>query len=165
MAGRFDPAENRCYPAGDSRWDTDLKALVAKQGKTIKQLQAKLRDMKLSTSSVPVSSTPSRLCWTCNSPQPFQRNCPHFTGQSFGTPGWNGPFGQTGLPRHPDPTVTDHYSSFHITSECCDPSVFLDTNIWPEGSMVRWWCHKKDSASTYRMSSVTSDEHRVHTFM
>ena len=25
--------------------------------------------------------------------------------------------------------VTDHYSSFHITSECRDPSVFLDANI------------------------------------
>ena len=121
---------------------TDLKALVDKQGETIKKLQAELWDIKLSTSSVPVSSTPSRLCWTCNSPQNFQRNCPHFTGQSFGTPRWNGPFRQTGLPRHPDPTVMDHYSSFHITSVFRDPSVFLDANIWPEGSMVRWWCHK-----------------------
>ena len=59
---------------------TDLKALVDKQGETIKKLQAELRDIKLSTSSVPVSSTPSRLCWTCSSPQHFQRNCPHFTG-------------------------------------------------------------------------------------
>ena len=61
--------------------------------------------------------------------------------------------------------VTDHYSSFHITSECGDPSVFLDANIWPEGSLVRWWRHKKDPASTSRVSSDTSDEHRVHTLM
>ena len=63
--------------------------------------------------------------------------------------------------------VTDHYSSCHITSECRDPSVFLDANIWPEGSLVRWWRDKKDSASTSRMSSdmSDSDEHRVHTPM
>ena len=63
--------------------------------------------------------------------------------------------------------VTDHYSSFHITSECRDPSVFLDANIWPEGSLVRWWRDKKYCASTSRMSSDTSDsdEHRVHTPM
>ena len=61
--------------------------------------------------------------------------------------------------------VTDHYSSFHITSECRDPSVFLDANIWPEGSLVRWWRHKKDPASTSRVPSDTSDEHRVHTLM
>ena len=61
--------------------------------------------------------------------------------------------------------ITDHYSSFHITSECRDQSVFLDENIWPEGSLVRWWRHKKDSASTSRVSSDTSDEHRVHTLM
>ena len=63
--------------------------------------------------------------------------------------------------------VTDHYPSFHITSECRDPSVFLDANIWPEGSLVRWWRDKKDSASTSRMSSdmSDSDEHRVHTPM
>ena len=46
-----------------------------------------------------------------------------------------------------------------------DPSVFLDANIWPEGSLVRWWRHKKDSASTSRVSSDTSDEHCVHTLM
>ena len=63
--------------------------------------------------------------------------------------------------------VTDHYSSLHITSECRDPSVFLDANIWPEGSLVRWWRHKKDPVSrpTSRVSSDTSDEHRVHTLM
>ena len=61
--------------------------------------------------------------------------------------------------------VTDHYSSFHITSECRDPSVFLDANIWPEGSLVRWWRHKKDPASTSRVPSDTSDEHRVHTLV
>ena len=61
--------------------------------------------------------------------------------------------------------VTDHYSSFHITPECRDPSVFLDANIWPEGSLVRWWRHKKDPASTSRVPSDTSDEHRVHTLM
>ena len=63
--------------------------------------------------------------------------------------------------------VTDHYSSFHITSECRDPSVFLDANIWPEGSLVRWWRDKKDYASTSRMSTdmSDSDEHRVHTPM
>ena len=39
--------------------------------------------------------------------------------------------------------------------------------IWPEGSLVRWWRDKKDSASTSRMSSdmSDSDEHRVHTPM
>ena len=46
---------------------TDLKALVDKQGEMIKKLQAELRDIKLSTSSVPVSYTPSRLCWTHHS--------------------------------------------------------------------------------------------------
>ena len=61
--------------------------------------------------------------------------------------------------------VTDHYSSFHITSECRDPSVFLDANIWPEGSLVRWWRHKKDPARTSCVPSDTSDEHRVHTLM
>ena len=88
--------------------DTDLMALVDKQGETIKQLQAELRDMKLSTSSAPVSSAPPRLCWTCNSPQHFQRNCPRFTGQSFGPPGWNGHFQQTGPPRHPGPRQDNH---------------------------------------------------------
>ena len=90
--------------------DTDLKALVEKQGETIKQLQAELRNIKLSTSSVPVSS-PSRLCWTCSSPQHFQRNCPHFTGQSFGPTRWNGPFGQTGPPRHPGPMQDSHLNN------------------------------------------------------
>ena len=72
--------------------DTDLKALVDKQGETIKQLHAELRDMTLSTSSAPVSSAAHpRLCWTCNSPQHFQRNCTRFTGQSF-DPGMEWPF-------------------------------------------------------------------------
>ena len=109
VAGRFDlhldPAKNRGYPAGDSRWGYIF------EGSGGKQLQAELRDMKLSTSSVPVSSAPSRLCWTCNSLQHFQRNCPSFTGQSFGTPGWNDPFRQTGPPRHPGDMQDTHLNN------------------------------------------------------
>ena len=85
-------------------------SLTFHQGEIIKQLQAELRNIKLSTSLVPVS-TPSRLCWTCSSPQHFQRNCPHFTGQSFGPPRWNGPFGQTGPPRHPCPMQDTHLNN------------------------------------------------------
>ena len=45
---------------------------------------------------------------------------------------------------HLRPTVelvkaTNSYASFHLSCECQYPKVFLDANIWPEGSLVRWW--------------------------
>ena len=45
---------------------------------------------------------------------------------------------------HLRPTVelikaTDTYASFRLSCEFQYPNVFLDANIWPEGSLVRWW--------------------------
>ena len=34
---------------------------------------------------------------------------------------------------------TEWYASFHLTAHCDDPSSFMDTNVWPEGTLVRWW--------------------------
>ena len=33
----------------------------------------------------------------------------------------------------------DTYTSFHITAQCEDPSVFMNPDIWPEDTYVRWW--------------------------
>ena len=34
---------------------------------------------------------------------------------------------------------TDWYASFHIKCYCDDPSVFMNPDIWPLGTFVRWW--------------------------
>ena len=40
-------------------------------------------------------------------------------------------------------TRFDTYSSFHITSVCEDPSVFMKDDLWPERAFVRWWREAK----------------------
>ena len=37
------------------------------------------------------------------------------------------------------PTRYNTYASFHITSKCQDPSVFMNCDLWPKGAYVRWW--------------------------
>ena len=37
------------------------------------------------------------------------------------------------------PTKFDTYSSYHITCECSNTSVFLDPSLWPEDIFIRWW--------------------------
>ena len=45
------------------------------------------------------------------------------------------------------PTKFDSYSSFHITCECSDTSVFMDPSHWPEDIFVRWWWNPCGSLS------------------
>ena len=35
--------------------------------------------------------------------------------------------------------LTNTHSSFHITCVCTDPKVFIEEDLWPEGTYVRWW--------------------------
>ena len=45
------------------------------------------------------------------------------------------------------PTKFDSYSSFHITCECPDTSIFMDPSLWPEDIFVRWWRNPRGSLS------------------
>ena len=47
------------------------------------------------------------------------------------------------------------YASFRLTCKCTDPDVFLDVNIWPEGSLVRWWREQR-TAPTFSRDAATS---------
>ena len=47
------------------------------------------------------------------------------------------------------------YASFRLTCKCTDPDVFLDANIWPEGSLVRWWREQR-TAPTFSRDAATS---------
>ena len=35
--------------------------------------------------------------------------------------------------------ATNNYSSFHINAKCQFPRKLIDTDLWPEGAIVRWW--------------------------
>ena len=43
---------------------------------------------------------------------------------------------------------SDWHSSWHLTSECPDPSVFMNGDIWPERAIVRWWREKRSTTAT-----------------
>ena len=45
------------------------------------------------------------------------------------------------------PTKFDSYTSFHITCECPDTSIFMDPSLWPEDIFVRWWRNPRGSLS------------------
>ena len=43
-------------------------------------------------------------------------------------------------------TKYDHYSSFRITCFCENTAVFMNSNLWPEGTMFKWWRHNKPTS-------------------
>ena len=45
-------------------------------------------------------------------------------------------------------TVSTRYSSFHVTCECMQPTVFMNSAIWPEGAGVSWWRSNKRNITT-----------------
>lgn len=40
-------------------------------------------------------------------------------------------------------TRHDSYASFHVRCVCPNPAVFMDADIWPENTFVRWWKEQK----------------------
>ena len=44
-------------------------------------------------------------------------------------------------------TKYDGYRSFHITSRCEDPSIFMKDHVWPQNIYVRWWRRERDPSS------------------
>ena len=43
-------------------------------------------------------------------------------------------------------TKYDHYSSFRVICFCENTAVFMNSNIWPEGTMFKWWRRKKSTS-------------------
>ena len=42
-------------------------------------------------------------------------------------------------------TKYDNYSSFKISCQCDNTAVFMNTNIWPAGILVRWWRNRSNN--------------------
>ena len=53
------------------------------------------------------------------------------------------------------------YASFHITSVCTDPSVFMKDSLWPEDTFVRWWREPKTSDDTPSAAITNNDESEI----
>ena len=41
-------------------------------------------------------------------------------------------------------TKFDNYASFKIFCQCDNTAVFMNTNIWPAGILVRWWRNRRN---------------------
>ena len=48
-------------------------------------------------------------------------------------------------------TKFDHYSSFKITCFCEHTAVFMNSNIWPVGTMFKWWRQNKSTRQDGRV--------------
>jgi hypothetical protein len=55
-------------------------------------------------------------------------------------------------------TKYNSYTSFHVTSHCPDPSVFMDCNLWPKNAFVRWWRENRDRKDTNTQGLASLDE-------
>ena len=56
-----------------------------------------------------------------------------------------------------EPVTTKYggYRSFHITSQCKDPTIFMQEDVWPANIQVRWW--RKESGRPLSSSASTDD--------
>lgn len=49
------------------------------------------------------------------------------------------------------------YTSYHITSYCPDPSVFMDCNLWPKNAFVRWWRENRKDTKSQGLANLDDD--------
>ena len=40
----------------------------------------------------------------------------------------------------------NHYSSFKVTCFCKNTAVFMNSNIWPSGTLFKWWRNKRNNS-------------------
>ena len=40
----------------------------------------------------------------------------------------------------------NHYSSFKVTCFCKNTAVFMSSNIWPSGTLFKWWRNKRNNS-------------------
>ena len=45
-------------------------------------------------------------------------------------------------------TKYDSYASFKISCVCKDTDIFENADIWPEGSLIRWWRNPRNGKNS-----------------
>lgn len=45
-------------------------------------------------------------------------------------------------------TRYDTYSSFHVNCQCEDPEVLIKPDMWPDGTLIKWWRRAKNKIVT-----------------
>lgn len=53
-------------------------------------------------------------------------------------------------------TRFDTYSSFHVVCHCDNPEIFMDEELWPERTYVRWWREEKKKQMNSELAQLPS---------
>ena len=57
--------------------------------------------------------------------------------------------------------LSETQSSFHVTSLCPNPSVFMDDDLWPVGVYRRWWRQHRSASTDEETAVRTADTQHV----